>query len=468
MGKKYAIRKKYTAEEYMARGRQAGENLFDVRGSLACTAQPAGYTMEPVSSFHLYLIARDMAPNTIAKYLRDVKMFLYFNQGRALDHDGVVIYREYLEEFYEPSSANSMLAALNRFLTFLGRTDCCVHVLRVQREIFRDASRDLTMDEYWCLVKQAEADGNQRLAHVLQTLAGSGIRVSELSSITVESLDQKTVSISSKGKIRQILLPSSLTDKLRRYCQNMGLTAGSIFVTRTGRPLDRRNIWKEMKALCDRAGVPESKAYPHNLRHLFARCFYEKEKDIVRLADYLGHSSVETTRRYTRTSEMEDCRRTLEMGLTVDPEPMGDTCVSGNIAMTGSPSGPWEAAMAGGPSGPWEAAMTGSPSGQWEAAMAGRPSGQWEAAMAGGPSGLWETAMAGRPGGPWGTAMVGNIATPGNSIDGADSDNFQNAANREYVCPGSKTKKPCPACAGGMRQHRRGRAKKRNKKANRT
>lgn len=434
MGKKYAIRKKYTAEEYMARGRQAGENLLDVRGSLACTAQPVGYTMEPVSSFHLYLIARDMAPNTIAKYLRDVKMFLYFNQGRALDHDGVVIYREYLEEFYEPSSANSMLAALNRFLTFLGRTDCCVHVLRVQREIFRDASRDLTMDEYWCLVKQAEADGNQRLAHVLQTLAGSGIRVSELPSITVESLDQKTVSISSKGKIRQILLPSSLTDKLRRYCQMMGLTAGSIFVTRTGRPLDRRNIWKEMKALCDRAGVPESKAYPHNLRHLFARCFYEKEKDIVRLADYLGHSSVETTRRYTSTSEMEDCRRTLEMGLTVDPEskPMRDTCVSGNTVMGGGTRGLWETAMAGVPSGPQG------------------------------------TAMAGDPNGPRKAAMAGNIATPRNPIDGADSDNFQNVADREYVCPGSKSKKPCPGYAGGIRRHRRGRAKKRNKKANRT
>ncbi|MCI8958903.1 MAG: tyrosine-type recombinase/integrase [Lachnospiraceae bacterium] len=276
---------------------------------------------ELLEDFRRYLADRDKKPNTVEKYLRDARKFLSFCQGRDLDHSQVVRYREYLAASYAPSSVNSMLAALNGFLVFLGREDCCVRVLRVQRELFRDASRDMTVEEYIRLVKQADAEGNVRLSHMLQTMAGSGVRVGELSSITVESLDQKTVSISSKGKFRQILLPRTLVEKLRKYCRRMGVASGSIFVTSSGRPVDRRNIWKEMKNLCRRAGVAEGKVFPHNLRHLFARCFYEKEKDIVRLADYLGHSSVETTRRYTVTSEMEACRMSLEMGLLVDTEP---------------------------------------------------------------------------------------------------------------------------------------------------
>jgi site-specific recombinase XerD len=276
---------------------------------------------ELLEDFSRYLADRDKKPNTVEKYLRDARKFLSFCQGRDLDHSQVVRYREYLAASYAPSSVNSMLAALNGFLVFLGREDCCVRVLRVQRELFRDASRDMTVEEYIRLVKQADAEGNVRLSHMLQTMAGSGVRVGELSSITVESLDQKTVSISSKGKFRQILLPRTLVEKLRKYCRRMGVASGSIFVTSSGRPVDRRNIWKEMKNLCRRAGVAEGKVFPHNLRHLFARCFYEKEKDIVRLADYLGHSSVETTRRYTVTSEMEACRMSLEMGLLVDTEP---------------------------------------------------------------------------------------------------------------------------------------------------
>ena len=275
---------------------------------------------ELLGEFRCYLTDRDKKPNTVEKYLRDAKKFLSFSQGRNLDHTEVARYREHLTEIYAPASVNSMLAALNGFLVFLGREDCCVQVLRVQRELFRDASRDMTVEEYFRLVNQAEAEGSVRLSHMIQTMAGSGIRVGELPSITVESLDQKTVSINSKGKLRQILLPRSLVEKLRKYCRQMGITSGSIFVTSSGKPVDRRNIWKEMKDLCRRAGVEEGKVFPHNLRHLFARCFYEKEKDIVRLADYLGHSSVETTRRYTITSEMEACRKTLEMGLLVETE----------------------------------------------------------------------------------------------------------------------------------------------------
>ena len=310
---------RYTAAEYKA-VRPCSRTALSAMQNHPVPVRTGDQTSEALSAFRVYLVARDMKANTVDKYLRDVKHFLYFNQGRDLDHDAVACFRDYLTDFYEPASANSMLAALNRFLKYVGREDCCVHVLRVQREIFRKESKDMTVEEYQRLVIQAEKEGNQRLAHMIQTMAGCGIRVGELPAVTVEALDQPTVSIHSKGKIRQILLPDSLAEKLRVYCRTMGLTSGCIFVTRSGRPVDRRNIWKEMKNLCRRAGVDESKTFPHNLRHLFARCFYEKEKDIVRLADYLGHSNVETTRRYTVTSQMEDCKKALEMGLVVNTE----------------------------------------------------------------------------------------------------------------------------------------------------
>ncbi len=282
--------------------------------------QPSGSRVcvtESVSRFRLHLAAHDKSQNTIDKYIRDVKKFLGFNQGGPLNHTAVVRYREYLVACYKPSSVNSMLAALNSYLEFLDQKDCCVSLLRIQREMFLDETKELTREEYCRLVEQADRDGNIRLFYILQTLAGSGIRISELSAITVESLGQKTVSINSKGKIRQILLPPSLVEQLRAYCREAGRTSGSIFVTRSGRPMDRRNIWKEMKTLCGRAGVDQAKVFPHNLRHLFARSYYEKEKDIIRLADYLGHSNVETTRRYTITGRMDACRQQLEMGLTM-------------------------------------------------------------------------------------------------------------------------------------------------------
>ena len=273
-----------------------------------------------LEGYRFFLKAHDMKPNTIDKYMRDVGKFLAFIRDGRLDHGAVARYREYLLANYKDTSANSMLAALNGYLKYIGRAECCVRLLKIQRRLFLDESRELTRREYERLVQQAESDGNLRMAHILQTIAGSGIRVGELAFITVESLGQQTVSINFKGKMRQILLPRSLVEKLENYCRRMGITAGSIFVTRSGRPVDRHNVWREMKQLCRKAGVEESKAFPHNLCHLFARCFYEKEKDMVRLADYLGHSSVETTRRYTVTSQMEDCRRTLEMGLVLEAE----------------------------------------------------------------------------------------------------------------------------------------------------
>lgn len=281
--------------------------------------------LEPVSRYRLHLIAQDMSKNTVEKYVRDVMKFLEFSRqtGPVTDHACVARYRACLVENYKPASVNSMLAALNSYLEFTDRKEWCVSLLRIQREMFLDEARELTREEYWRLVDQARQDGNTRLYYMLQTLAGSGIRVGELPFITVEALGQKTVSVNFKGKLRQILLPPSLVEQLEEYCRMAGRRAGSIFVTRTGRPVDRRNIWKEMKGLCRKAGVDQAKVFPHNLRHLFARSYYEKEKDIVRLADYLGHSNVETTRRYTMTGRMDACRQQLEMGLTVERDAGG-------------------------------------------------------------------------------------------------------------------------------------------------
>jgi len=272
-------------------------------------------TKGSLEGYRLFLKNHDMKANTIAKYVRDVRKFLEFIQDGSLDHDAVARYRDYLLSRYKDTSTCSMLVALNGYLKYIGRKECCVRLPRIQQQLFQDESRELTREEYERLVRQADQEGDHRLSCIIRTIGSTGIRVSELSAITVESLGQKTVCINSKGKVRHILLPASLVTLLKKYCRQQNRTSGCIFVTRTGRPIDRRNIWSSMKALCRRAGVEESKVFPHNLRHLFARCFYEKEKDIVRLADYLGHSSVETTRRYTMTSQIEECRRTLEMGM---------------------------------------------------------------------------------------------------------------------------------------------------------
>ncbi len=302
------------------------KNAMDsAAGRSASMARTSAGSLKHLGYYRLYLVARGMRANTISKYMRDARKFLTYSHGQELTPELTVRYQEYLMGLYQPASANSMLVGLNRFLVFLGRLDYCVRLFRIQQTLFRDASRELTMEEYQRLVQQARRDGNRRLFYILQTLGSTGIRIGELPSITVESLDQKTVSVCSKGKIRQILLPRTLIQVLKEYCIRTGLASGSIFVTRSGKPVDRRNVWRDMKKLCKRADVPEDKVFPHNLRHLFACSFYEKKKDIVRLADYLGHSSVETTRRYTQVAIMEEQRKQLELGFLADDWDNADT-----------------------------------------------------------------------------------------------------------------------------------------------
>ena len=274
-----------------------------------------------VAAFAQYLETEEKSKSTIAKYVRDVnKFFSYIGAGKSakeLVREWVLEYKEYLLKNYKPASANSMLVALNSYLKFAGRADCCVRTFRMQKQIFREADRELSCEEYRRLVRAAGRSGNERLCHILQTIGATGIRISELPFITVEALRRGTVSVQCKGKARVIVLPRSLILLLEKYCRDRGIEKGSIFVTIKGHPMDRRNVWREMKRLCAEAGVDAGKVFPHNLRHLFAKCYYEKERDLVRLADYLGHSSVETTRRYTMITSMEAYLKQLELELVV-------------------------------------------------------------------------------------------------------------------------------------------------------
>ena len=249
-----------------------------------------------IRRFEQYMIEEEKSAATIEKYLRDIHCFCVFLADRPIGKEETIAYKEYLAGRYAPASVNSMLIALNCFLRFIGMQDYCVKCLKIQRQIFCNEDKELTKQELHRLVKAA---GNTRLALVIQTICGTGIRVSELQYITAEAVRAGKAVVTCKNKTRVIFIPTSIQKLLKPYMKRSGITAGAIFVTRSGKPLNRRNIWRDMKALCERAGVSQNKVFPHNLRHLFARTFYSLEKDIVHLADLLGHSSVDTTRIYT-------------------------------------------------------------------------------------------------------------------------------------------------------------------------
>lgn len=216
-------------------------------------------------------------------------------------------YKQSLTERYAPVSVNSMLAAVNRFLKWLGRGDCTVKSLKIQPRSFRE--RELTREEYYRLLRAAKEAGKERLWLLLQTVGTTGIRISELRFITVEAVGQGSARVRLKGKNRRVLLPGKLCGLLRRYAKGQGIRTGSIFITHTGRPLDRSNILHEMKALCPLAQVEPEKVFPHNLRHLFACLYYNQTKDLCHLADVLGHSNINTTRLYTTLSTTQHLRQ---------------------------------------------------------------------------------------------------------------------------------------------------------------
>ena len=274
-------------------------------------------TEKLIEQFSAHLKREEKSENTTKKYLRDVKSFADFAKGRVTKK-AVIAYKEHLlNKNYAIHSVNSMIAALNSLFSFLGWVDCKVKTIRLQRQMYCPEEKELTKSEYMRLVNAAKSRGNRRLCLVLQTICGTGIRVSELRYITVEAVRSGEAVVSLKGKTRSVFIVKELQKKLLRYAAEQKIKSGAIFITRSGKPLSRTNIWREMKSLCEMAGVNPGKVFPHNLRHLFARTFYGIEKDIAKLADILGHSSINTTRIYIISPGSEHRRRMERMRLII-------------------------------------------------------------------------------------------------------------------------------------------------------
>lgn len=253
-------------------------------------------SQDVIRGFEDKLREDEKSPATLEKYIRDINAFAEFLVTRALTKSEVMEYKRQITESYAPASVNSMLVSINSFLRFIGRDACRVKLLKIQRQMFISEKRELTTADYRRLLQAAHGT---RLSLVIQTIGETGIRVSELEFITVEAVELGRAVVDCKNKTRVILMPAPLRKLLLQYIKRAGIKTGAVFVTKTGKNLNRSNIWRDMKALCDKAGVSTEKVFPHNLRHLFARTFYSIERDIVRLADLLGHSSINTTRVYT-------------------------------------------------------------------------------------------------------------------------------------------------------------------------
>ncbi len=270
-----------------------------------------------IRRFCNHLRKEEKSENTIEKYIRDVTAFVAFCAG-TITKEIVIAYKQHLlDNGYAVRSVNSMLASINSLFSFLGWSELRVKSLKVQQQVFCPEEKELTKSEYERLCSTAERKQNERLSLVLQTICGTGIRVSELQFITVEAVRRGEATVSLKGKTRSVFLVRELQKKLLRYIAKHNLTSGAVFVTRTGKPMSRTNIWREMKNLCTEAEVNPEKVFPHNLRHLFARVFYAIEKDIAKLADILGHSSINTTRIYIVSTGTEHRRRMERMQLVI-------------------------------------------------------------------------------------------------------------------------------------------------------
>lgn len=272
-------------------------------------------TDESIENFRRYLINEEKAEATVEKYIHDVCVFGEWLVGEEVSKERVLQYKKELEEKYARTSVNTSLAALNSFFEFNGWHDCRVKSLKIQRNIFASKDKELTREEYERLLDAAKKKRNMRLYHVMQTICVSGIRVSELKFITVEAVLKRQADIQCKGKRRIVILTDELCKFLMKYIKKNKIKSGSVFVTKTGKPLDRSNIWSDLKKLCGEAKVKREKVFPHNLRHLFARTYYSLQKDIVRLADILGHSNINTTRIYTMESGDVHRKQLREMKL---------------------------------------------------------------------------------------------------------------------------------------------------------
>ncbi len=275
-------------------------------------------TTQSIGDFKRQLCLEEKSEATVSKYLHDIAAFASFLGGAPITKEKTIAYKQHLiDEGYAIRSVNSVIASLNSYLTFADIPECKLKSLKIQRQIFCSEEKELTRAEYERLVNAAKQKGNERLDLIIQTICGTGIRVSELQFITVEAVKCGEAIVSLKGKTRSVFIVKALQKKLLRYIAEQGITEGCVFITRNGKPISRTNIWREMKSLCEQANVNPDKVFPHNLRHLFARTFYGIEKDIAKLADILGHSSIDTTRIYIITTGNEHRRRMENMRLII-------------------------------------------------------------------------------------------------------------------------------------------------------
>ncbi len=259
-------------------------------------------TDDMIKEFKTFLIAEEKSKATTDKYIRDVKAFAEYSKGKIIDKEVMLEYKNLLIEQYAPVSVNSMLSSINSFFLFKGWNNLKVKFVKIQKQIFINQEKELTKKEYEMLIDTAKKKKNRKLFFLMQTICSTGIRVSELKCITVEAVERGQATINCKGKLRVVILPVMLCKMLKNFIKKEKIKKGPVFVSKNGNPLDRSNIWKDMKKLCKKAGVSEKKVFPHNLRHLFARTYYSIQRDVVRLADILGHSNVNTTRIYTMES----------------------------------------------------------------------------------------------------------------------------------------------------------------------
>ena len=275
-------------------------------------------TKEIIKDFINHLRLEEKSKNTIEKYARDVNAFLTYLNDNVVSKELVIEYKQKLiNDGYAVSSINSMLAAVNSLFDYLGWINCKVKAIKTQRQIYCPENKELTKAEYLRLINAAERNHNNRLNLILQTICGTGIRISELQFITVEAVKNGQAEVSCKGKNRVIFIVKKIKKKLLRYAAERHIKAGAIFITKSGKPVNRTNIWREMKSLCKQANVNPDKVFPHNLRHLFARTFYKLEKDIAKLADILGHSSINTTRIYIISTGCEHLKHMENMRLVL-------------------------------------------------------------------------------------------------------------------------------------------------------
>lgn len=271
-------------------------------------------TDQVIETYRTKLIRAEKSTQTISKYIRDIKKLQLFLSGKSLTKELLIQYKENLERSgrYTAISINSFLAAANSFCEQMGWQEMRIKMIKIQRQSFESEESELTTEEYHRLIKAAAESKNERIALIIQTIGSTGIRIGELKFVTVESLKKGMTDVYNKGKVRRIMYPKKLVKLLKRYAIENGIEKGSVFCTRTGKPIDRSCVWRQMKKLCETAHVSESKVYPHNLRHLFARCFYKIKKDIAVLSDILGHSNMTTTRIYIKSTGREH-RRQLDM-----------------------------------------------------------------------------------------------------------------------------------------------------------